>query len=650
MFKYPNKTIEETSIAGHILSEIEKMKTDREPMETEWNEAANAYQTIIDEFKRMFDVNKAPELQFRNYYSKHRLSDIRLPVEFSIIQRKLTYIMSNIPKPSWISVNMSKKQSERQATGKMFKYIFDYVWYLCDGDFELFKTIIKSLIYSIGYIHWWHEYSKYDCEVPDTFENGEIVYKKVTKVISRTRVEDMDPRHVFLDYNASDISGVMRGAFIKHYSPSKAKQIFGDKIKDLLPITPIECFLKPYESKSGTNKNVYEAIYWYDEVMDRYAIVINGQHINRYEGVRINTENTGWSPIPSDDKKFPIAFFIDHFIDGSKYGMGECKLAKPLRIVKNNARNLIFDVMKKIGFQTLIIDPLSDFDEEEYEFGQPFIRAAVDDIKPLPVSANLDVAVQMYDQTDNDVAQFTGINISDTGNPTQNETATKTAVRRESQLAIIENYLKFNTPFGFKRLWLGMKNTIRIAGKVPEITEKGDTKNMLIMTDGVKLFRKGSTVAEQSEKGSWVFETKPEDFDDDMELVLQIGNIAYTKELEDEKKREGITKLMALAVPGGPVNGYRLAQESAQLDGLPEDIVNTEPAKEQGDIDLNKSPEEITKNLDLAAKPPSLDELFNKNMAEASNPEAGTPSQRTSKVGTVPGIQATPQTNPAIIS
>uniref|UniRef100_A0A6H1ZRK3 Portal protein n=1 Tax=viral metagenome TaxID=1070528 RepID=A0A6H1ZRK3_9ZZZZ len=649
-FNYPvqknsSKDTRHTGIGEYILGECEKMKRSREYKEREWDEANHAYQTVISEYKRAFDQNKAPEIQFRD----KQMSDIKLPLEFAVIQRKLTFILSNTPKPKWLALAKKLDDEQKQSKGKVFTHIFDYVWYLCDGDWEEFKTIISSLIYSIGYLSWFHEYYEYDCEMPDDFKNGVLTYKKVKKVISRTKLRNEDVRHVLLDYNASDLRDVQKGAIVRHYNKPTFEKLFANySIDGIQPITPIECFMKVGEERGSQDKEIYETIYYYDEGLDRFAIASNGYHINPYRGERVLKENEGWSPIPSFDKKFPVAFWIDHYLDSELYAMGECQLTKPFREIKNKTRNMVFDVMKKIAFQTIIIDPLSDFDEDEYEFGQPFIRAEINDVKPLPVSANLDFTVRMDEGTNNDIAIFTGINISDTANPVANETATKTAARRESQFAIIENYIKQNMSYGWKRLWLGMKDTIKLGYRVPQVNEDGEKTGFLVRTDGVKLFRSQGKTVEEKKDGSYIFETKPDDLEGDFELIPEMSNVAYTKELEDEKKREGIAKLKEYQ--NGEIDTFKLAEIEAELTGLPMDVVNPNPNVKEGDINLEQTPETITKNLDLLAKPPTKDELFAKNMGQMANPEGETPSKRVTNAGALPGIQPTEQGNPAIVS
>jgi len=652
---YPSLANQDARVQGAIpqlvMQEFDKMKSSREYMENEWNEANKAYQSVLDVYKRAFDPTEAPEIQFRNYFKAKDLSDIKLPVEFAVIQRKLTYILSNKPHPKWVAIE-SGDDDEKKSAGKMFGYAFDYAWYLCDGDWEEFKAIISSLIYSIGYLHWWYEYSVYDCEIPDNFENGVMTYKTVRKVISRPRVEHLDNRHVFLDYNASDISNVVKGGFIKHYDEATFKRLFGKmQIEGIMPITPLECFQKVGEEKSSQDKSVYECMYYIHEELDRYAIVVNGYHINPYYGPRIDPKNEGWSPIPSRDKRLPISFFIDHYLDAQLYGMGDCKLSKPFRELKNKTRNMVFDVMKKVAFHTMIIDPLSDFNEDEYEFGQPFIRAEVDSIKPLPVSANLDFSVRMDENVNNDLAVFTGINIGDTGNPDMKETATKTATRRESQFAMIETYIKQNMSYGWKRAWTGFKECLRIAGKVPKINENGEVQPMTVRTDGKKIFR-GKTnpkmAYEKKMEGSYFFKMTPEDFDDEMELIPEIGNIAYTRELEDEKKREGLAILEKYAP--GVVDLFVVGGLRAELHGLPANVIVQPPSAGPGKVNLNESPENIAKNLDLLAKPPQYDEMAAKLNTQAANPEAETPSKRIPEAGAVSGIQPDEQGNPAVVA
>lgn len=659
-YKYPvvvqNAARQDTrysGIASDVLEQVEHMKRAREYKETEWRNANQVYQGVIQTYRLAYDQNVAPEIQYG--LKTEQMTRIVLPVEFAIIQRKLTYIRSNAPKSKWVSLDRKRKPGERNSRGKTFGYIYDYVWYLCDGDWEEFKTIVSSLIYGNGYLRWYHEYYVQEIEVPDSFDQdtGQIIYKTVTKVVSQTKVRNMDIRHVLLDQNASDLSQVRQGAIITHYDVAEFQTLFKHRdIEGIMPIDPIECFFKVGEERNSATKKVYEVIEFFHESQDRYAEIVNGYHINPYRAKRSNPENDGWSPIPSLDKKFPIAFWIDHYLDSELYAMGEVRLAKDLSYLKNTSRNMVFDVMKKIAFQTLIIDPASEFDEDEYVFGQPFIRAEPGEVQPMPVSANLEFTNQMDKQINDDIAIFTGINISDTANPDQDETATKTAARRESQFAVIENYIDQNMTNGWKRLWIGLKNTIRIANRVPQIDEDGEMHGFMVRTDGTKLFRSESSgnVHDQKTEGSFYFETEVGDYEDDMDLVPEMSNIAYTNELENQLKTETIASLKVYPVELGVVDMFKLGEIEAELGKLPKDVINPSPNAKPNEPNLNQDYKSITKNLDLVAKPPGIEEMMAKTLGQQMNPEATTPSERIPEGGGgLPASQATANGNPAVV-
>lgn len=623
---YTHNSIRSQKIVTDVFAEMSRMSLARQYKEDEWYQNNHAYQAIVDYYiaRNSFDPNVAPELQFRSLYQNRNLTDLKLPVEFAIIQRKLTTIMGNLPKMNWVPLAPDADQDEIDSMSTLFKNLFDYVWYLTDGDIELFKVILCSLIYGTGTIEWWHEYYEKTCELPESVdEMGKVTYRTLTKIVSKTRCQNRDIRHVLFDENALDIGTIQKGVIIEQYGEETFKSKFKQyRIEGVKPVAPVECFLKVGDERRSQPYQVIELVKKYDEVLDQYVLIANGQHINPYEGKRGNKENEGISPIPSYDKMFPIAVFIDHWMDGEFYGLGECTIAKPLRYVKNNIRRMFFDVMKKVGFPTLIIDPNSDFDEEDYEFGDPFIRAEVDEIKPIPVSANLQPAIELDKLTDNDIAVYTGVNILDTANQTKDETATKTALRRESQNALTENYLKFNMNNGFKRLWVGMGKSIMTHYKTPRINDYSrEPEGFKIQTKGVKLYRDPSTkiVEEQKEKGIHIFEIKPDDFAPDYDLVLEMSSIAYTKELENQKKTEAITSLKLYPPQANVVNFNKLGEIEAKLGGLPEDVINSDKT---GRIDPKGDPNEIMKNLDLIAKPPNVDDYMAQETAMAAQTAA----------------------------
>jgi hypothetical protein len=218
-------------------------------------------------------------------------------------------------------------------------------------------------------------------------------------------------------------------------------------------------------------------------------------------------------------------------------------------------------------------------------------------------------------------------------------------------MGMIETYIKQNMPYGWKRSWIGFKESLRLAGKVPRIDDDGESKPYSIRTDGVKLFRsvKGATVIDQKQEGSYFFDMLPKDFDLDMELVPEMGNLAYTSELERESKREGLAILESAAYGPDVIDKVKCAELRVELHTLPKNLVKQSMATEPGDINLKDKPENIAKNLDLLAKPPRYDELASKLNAEVETPGATTPSQTTPDAGAVAGIQPTPSGNPSIV-
>lgn len=612
-------SLQSAKIVQRVLSEMSKMVMARQYKEIEWYENSHAYQTIVDEYlsaKRSYDPNVAPELQQRLPFRERNMSDNHLPVEFAVVQRKLTTIMANLPKMNWTPMNVMNV-TEREGKAVTFGYLFDYVWYLTNGDVEMFKCVLCSLIYGTGLMEWFHEFYVRNLLVPsDVDESGQVTYKQERRIVSQTRCRNKDIRYVLFDENALNVGTIERGTVIEHLGlDTFKKQYKSFRIEGVQPINPIQCFLKPGDEKRAQPMMVVELCKYYNEILDQYVLIANGIHINPYSGTR-DEGSEGCAPIPSRDKLFPIAVFIDHHLDGEFYGMGEVTLAKPMRFIKNKTRNMIFDVMKKVGFPTLIIDPMSDFDEEDYEFGQPFVRAEPGDIVPIPINANLDVAINLDKLNDNDLSVYTGQNIFDTSNAQPDETATKTALRRESQNAMTENYMKYNMDQGFKRLWTGMKNSILLhykAARLDDLTR--EPTGFKVRTIGKRLIRSQSEpgkIIEEDATGASFFETKPTDFADDYDLVLEMSNIAYTKELEKQRQDEALTFLVEL---GPQVSNFaKIGSIRAKNAGLPDDVIAQAAG---GGMDLDQPASEIMKQLDLLAKPPTPDDLFNPQTAGA---------------------------------
>lgn len=408
------------------------------------------------------------------------------------------------------------------------------------------------------------------------------------------------------------------------------KKAFGNEnlydISNVKPCSIQEVYVSLGESRKNAPFIGVQLAFWYSVPDNCMMVLANGKRINKKHMV---------IPVPSVNGKpmIPVAVFYQSKADNEFYGISQCAIIKPFREVKNKLRNCFFDISKKMAFNTLVIDPMSDFDESSYVFGQPFVRAVPDEVKPIQTSANLQPVIELDKQTDQDVITFTGINILNTAGGTSSESATKTAVRQESQVQLVELGLKMNGYHGFPRRSILLKQLIRLhmkSGKVQKIVN-GPQEKITITTPGVDLKRgifNPKNIYEQKNKGIGKFDLRPTDLEGDFDFIMEGGTVSATKELVKARQMEGAEFLVKLQGDPQDVLPYdqkELAKWVVQWAELPASIVR--------DASMNvedKTPEEITNEMDLLDKPNSPKEYLNqlKNdqaAAQGGNPQAPTP-------------------------
>jgi hypothetical protein len=580
--------------------------------ENNWREFNYCYQMILYEYsyQRQFNPSLPLEQQVRNMFPEKKLADYKLPLEFAVITRQIADELQSIPKPHWTS--MTENPAARDGKSKIFQKVYDYVYDQCDGDWEDFKTRLGKAIYGTAIEHVFHEYSEYpDYEADGVEDDGQVNFKKINRVVSRTRFKYMDLRHVLVDCNATDINDAEHCFIISNINFPTFKKLFGNEkmfdISNVQPIKPTEVFVTLGEARKGSTFPVVQLSLFNDVPNNRVMWLANGKRINRKD-LHI--------PIPSVNGRpmLPIAVHYESKADNEFYGISKCSIIKPFREVKNKLRNAFFDIAKKMAFNTLVIDPMSDFDETTYEFGQPFIRAIPDEIKPIPASGNLQPVVDLDRQTDQDIITFTGINILNTAGGSSSESATKTAVRQESQVKLVELGLKMNSYHGLKRRATLLKQLIRLhyaSGRVRKIVN-GETVPMVISTPGVQLKRgilNTNKIFEEKINGTGRFELKQKDMQDDVELIMEGGNVAATKELVKARQLDAAKFIMA--IPADPQNQANydvkaLIKWAVQWGELPKEIT-----KGGEESISDKTPEDIIQGMDLLEKPPTIQDTLN---------------------------------------
>jgi hypothetical protein len=604
--------------------------------ENQWREYNYAYQMILYEYayQRQFNPSLPLEQQVRNMFPEKKLADYKLPLEFAVITRQIADELNSLPRPKWTS--MTDDPSARDGKSKIFQKLYDFTFDQCDGDWEQFKGLLSKAINGTSIEHVFHEYAEYpDYEASGVDEDGQVTYKNVNRVIDRVRFKNMDLRHVLIDCNATDINDAEHDFILSNINYPTFKKMFGNEkifdIENVKPVMPTEAFVTLGEARKGVGLPVVQVALFHDVPNNRMMWLANGKRINRKD-MHI--------PIPSVNGKpmLPLAVHYEAKADNEFYGISKCTIIKPFREVKNKLRNAFFDIAKKMAFNTLVVDPMSDFDETTYEFGQPFIRAIPDEIKPIPASGNLQPIVDLDKQTDQDIITFTGINILNTAGGSSSESATKTAVRQESQVKLVELGLKMNSYHGYKRRAILMKQLIRLhysSGRIRKIVN-GVPEPIVITTPGIQMFRGGllrkNKIDEQKIDGIGRFEIKQTDMKDDVELVVEGGNVSATKELVKARQLDAANFIKSIPPdPQGQANYdvKALIQWAVNWGELPKEII-----KGGAESISDKTPEDIIQGMDLLEKPPTIQDALNQQKnAQQGGQAAGQAPQAPTAAG-----------------
>lgn len=614
--------------ANFWLDRAEKMAARRQYFEEMWRRSLFAFVAhVVYEGgdKRQFDPDVAPELQA--YYSSKlsalgfRFTDIRYPLEFAVVMRKMAQEYKNVPQPDWMVLG-----EDDQSPALLFKHVYKGITTQdANADYELFEGLLGKNVF--GSAFFWSrmvEYTSHTQEPKDKNEAGQWIYEKKENKVVKFKTSNVDLRHVLIDEGCtqSSLEDCEDAIVFEYYSEAKGPKVFSDidfKTNNIHAKNRNEVFQDLNDKMGGDQKPVFEVMHCYHKTEDEYTILINGKEYRT-------------SPIPMmsfrGEKEIPLAMLVDHKIPGQPYGYGEPAIVKAFREIKNKNRNMIYDITKKGAKPTLAIDPLSSFDEEKYMWGQDFIRVAPSDLQPIPIQMNLDPALTLDDKTDQDVITVTGVNITDTANPPSDETATKTVVRKESQVAIVDLGLTFNTISGLQRWHRINANIILVNLKVPDLDGEEERE---VMVEGTKLFRsqieKNDKFLEQKEDGRFTFKFKGEDVDYTFIPTLKMGNIAVSDQLEKAMTQEGLEVMFKIApdvynqeIAGGVIRDmYNLPKGiiNKQETGMPGVTGNTEEdeidqlIKQAGGV----LPEE--KNISLDYKNAKQNQVLAQGQADA---------------------------------
>lgn len=518
-----------------------------------------------------------------------RFNDIRYPLLHSVIMRALASELPNKPK-----INFIAEGTNDQSKPIAFKHLFDQVLYEMNSDQEDFEIFLDKRIFGTSGVMVYTE--QYDVTVKDPMQSGDsenLEYKKKTKKIKQCKYRKIDLRHLLIDEHCTrtDLEDADYASYDEYFSKESFMQKFAkygeEKCKKAASSVASKEEASVYQNWYDTKDAEFVKVrHNFDKIQDCYHIIAGAG-----QGTLMNDID---SPIPRiagrKGKDLPFALAIQYKIPGAPYGYGDAHVTRSFSQIKNIVRIMILEITQKSAKPMLAVDPLSSFDEQGFEWGQDFIRVSPNELREIAINPDLKSLYQLDDLTDDDIIRVTGINISDTSNTDDDETARKTIIRRESQVALVELTMNYMSCSFFNRLYTLMKDEIRLHYGID--LKNGEkikvkSKNALITRN-----KKGQ-LSEEKTNGFRYFDIKEGDVDLDLSLDLELGNIASSRELEKAIIGESLSTISPFAqnFDGDGIakyiqEGYKmpetvLKQPQGQISGQdPKQIANAQVPQE----------------------------------------------------------------------
>lgn len=618
------KDITEEEVQQIWLSRRGRMQIRRQRFEALWRNGINKFlEGIIDSNRTgsKYVYDQVFQQYDTTLFSKEglRFTDIKYPLLPAITMRALAAEMPNKPKVNFIAVG-----SNDPTRARGFRALFNQVLYEMDADQEDFETHLDVRVFgtapSLVITEAWEQ--EFDDPTFDS-EKGEYRYKKETKKISRCGYKRIDLRHLLLDEHCKKTSledcnyveideYFSKAEFIQRFAKKYGRTVVEAIAAKAIPKEELQVYSEIYDTQEAEFVRVTHCI---DQLYDRYHVMAFDQLLNKVD-----------NPMPRKagkrGKRIPVALAVQYKIPGAPYGFGDSHITTTFNKIKNLVRIMILEITQKMSKPLMAVDPLSNFDDQEFEWGQDFIRVSPKDLQEIQINPNLKFLYDLDGLTDDDVIRATGVNINDTTNSDAGETARKTVIRRESQNALIELKMNYMSDSYYKRLYSLLAEDIRL--HYTARLQSGET--IKVRTDNIELNRSNGGFNEVKVKGSRYFELEIPDVDMDVELDLELGNMASSRELDKALAKEGTEALSPFIQF---FDGKGIAQWLQETFDMPEEVLGQDVSSLKG-----KNPEQIAQeNVDPQFLPEKQQlELQNQqpipNEAPAESPE-GLPAMPT---------------------
>jgi len=337
-YEYRPKNKEDSELRRRIWDRYQDMKSDplRIEAEKQWD--------LGDKMYRMWSPKRDP---------KDWRADIALPDAFSAVQSHMQETINLRPRPIIKSTDSSDAPLERFASS-----VFNYAMDVTEFDQETYKARHASAIRGTAFTLEEYRYETRDVQIPTSFEDGEMKYKKKTI----TDWDDVYTRFIeneaaFFDPGAEDQKYGVDCAYRDVIPFSLFKQLYLDKpgyidTDKVVPAGDVPKNVGFFKVAEGINDDDVEIIKYWNKLTDQYGVLANN--------ILIRTE-----PLPSMHKELPMDVWSFYPVPGQIYGMGIPFIIHTLVEERRSMRNMSLDRQKMHLAKMFIVNDLFDVAEED---------------------------------------------------------------------------------------------------------------------------------------------------------------------------------------------------------------------------------------------------------------------------------------------
>lgn len=320
--------------------------------------------------------------------------------------------------------------------------------------------------------------------------------------------------------------------------------------------------------------------YYWNKPKDEYWIIINWVLLTQY-----------WNPIPYNHKELPYSRAICRFVPWSFWSKSDVQLMKAAKRQKNIIRNSLQDTVL-INSSPIIKTVRSawfdtaDFNVEPWAVWQFQDEKSAQATQSINIHWDINSALAYDAKLDEDITTLTGVDSRSLLN-TMSETATKTAVKKESALKRINAWLKLiehealyrETKLKIELIkqyykekeyfiveWEENKAEPKVFWRhktIPIKDKKFNWKESEWDSDKMDL------EMDESSEVNWIvsdLELRPELFDTDFEIeITPASSIPFSESLEREKMAE-IYNIVSTNPFGNPETALREFLKSRNID------------------------------------------------------------------------------------